>query len=526
MPDDTQTRPSRLLIVAIAAGFAMAHTQSPLFFSNQNQYLLHGLANAGYGHLDHDWLANTKDPTLAFSLLVAILYKLGGLFAIQVAFFMLLMAYFLAIWKLVESFGSVRLVPFAAIFTAAHAAAFRLMAVRVAGVDYPWYFQAGVAGQYVLGPGLQPSAFGVLLVASLAAFARNRPRLAAVLAALAADVHATYLLPAALLTIGYAIGLERESRRRTALSVSALSLAVASPVIVYILYAFDSDGPKTMHAAEHVLATVRIPHHSQVSRWLDVVAVLQIAWIALGLFLLRRSRLFVPLFLATIGAVVLTVLQFRTANDALALLFPWRISVVLVPVTTAAVAVKFADFDRNSRIAEALAGLLFIAQVAGGVAIVAVGLGYQMNEAEVPLLQFVSENSGPNDVYLIPTRIPPVGTGSKGVISTSFTPPPRPKPGSNLIPVDLQRFRLATGAAIYADFKSVPYAPDEVLEWLRRVKQVEAWYEEEDWDRAGVREQLVKEGITHMVVPKSSAIRATFLEWMYEDKAYAVYRVR
>ena len=52
--------PRMCLVLLMAAGFALAHTQSPLFFSNQNQYLLHGLADAGYGHLSHDWLASSQ----------------------------------------------------------------------------------------------------------------------------------------------------------------------------------------------------------------------------------------------------------------------------------------------------------------------------------------------------------------------------------------------------------------------------------------------------------------------------------
>src|SRR5439155_27205481 len=98
------------------------------------------------------------------------------------------------------------------------------------------------------------------------------------------------------------------------------------------------------------------------------------------------------------------------------------------------------------------------------------------------------------------------------VISTSFTPPPRLMPGSNLIPVDLQRFRLATGAAIYVDFKSVPYADVEVEEWYRRVLQVEAWYTETDSDKPAPREQLLKEGITHVAVPREQPLRAGVLE--------------
>ena len=63
--------PRLALVAVLAAAFAAAHTQAPLFFSNQNQYLLHGLAAAGYGHLSADWLSTTADPTPLFSAGVA-----------------------------------------------------------------------------------------------------------------------------------------------------------------------------------------------------------------------------------------------------------------------------------------------------------------------------------------------------------------------------------------------------------------------------------------------------------------------
>src|SRR5205807_2098093 len=49
-----------------------AYGQAPLYYSNQNQYFLHGLAEAGCGTLDEDWLANTLDPTPLFSAAVAL----------------------------------------------------------------------------------------------------------------------------------------------------------------------------------------------------------------------------------------------------------------------------------------------------------------------------------------------------------------------------------------------------------------------------------------------------------------------
>ena len=47
--------------------FGVSYTQAPLYYSNQNQYFLHGLAAAGHGNLDLDWLAGTRDPTPLFS---------------------------------------------------------------------------------------------------------------------------------------------------------------------------------------------------------------------------------------------------------------------------------------------------------------------------------------------------------------------------------------------------------------------------------------------------------------------------
>ncbi|MDB5308675.1 MAG: hypothetical protein JWO38_2877 [Gemmataceae bacterium] len=529
MPNPIPGRP--LVVLALAAGFALAHTQSPLFYSNQNQYLLHGLADAGYGHLRHDWLATTKDPTPVFSAGVAAAYRGAGLWPLQGAFLVLLMGYFASAWWLVSPLPGVTpssrtALGFAALFTAAHAAIFRLFSVWLTGVDYPWFLQAGLAGQYVLGPGLQPSALGVLLVGSLAAFANGRPHLAAALAAGSAVLHATYLLPAALLALGYMTALGRSGQWRAAAGVGAVALSVALPVVVYTLVVFPPSSAGVFAESQQILAEVRIPHHAVVGRWLDGVAVLQLGWVALGLFLLRTSRLFLPLLIPAVGALVLTLVQVGTGDHTLALLFPWRVSAVLVPVATAAVVINIVNRRTIGLMEYWMFVALLVAAVAGGVAIMALGLGYRMNEDERAVLEYVRNNAGPDDVYLIPTRIPQVGTGPRGSVSTSFTPPPRPKPGSNLIPVDLQRFRLATGAPIYVDFKSVPYADVEVLEWRRRVRRVEAWYDEPDWDRAGVRDQLRAEGITHVLVPRAQAVRTTFLEPVHADDAYTVYRVK
>src|SRR5262245_33412603 len=55
--------------------FSLACCQAPLYYSNQNQYFLHGLATAEHGFLAEDWLAGTRDPTPFFSLLVSLTHR-------------------------------------------------------------------------------------------------------------------------------------------------------------------------------------------------------------------------------------------------------------------------------------------------------------------------------------------------------------------------------------------------------------------------------------------------------------------
>src|SRR5262249_22986773 len=75
--------------------FALAYTQAPLYYSNQTQYSLHGLADGGRGLLRDDWLAGTADPTPAFSAGVAVTYRHLPVALFYVDYALLLGLYFL-----------------------------------------------------------------------------------------------------------------------------------------------------------------------------------------------------------------------------------------------------------------------------------------------------------------------------------------------------------------------------------------------------------------------------------------------
>ena len=514
----------------LGLAFALAYTQSPLYYSNQNQYLLHGLAQGGLGHLNRDWLAQTRDPTPVFSALVSVSYRKLGELSFQVADFLILLLYFLSIRWLVGAlpqFPDTRAsrIAFAAVFTATHAAILRVASVQITGVDYPWFLQSGLAGQYLLGPGLQPSVFGVLLMASIAAFANGKPTLAAVLAAASCAFHSTYLLPGCSLILAFMVQTVRTTPRGGPIALRMLlaSSVILMPVGAYTMFTFGPTNPDLFGKAQEILAEIRIPHHCVIARWFDWVAGLQMAWIALGLVLLRHSKLFVALLIVAAIGLVLTGVQYLSGSPTLALTFPWRISAVLVPLSTALIVLTLVALLPSDRWVTWTTSVLLLALAGSGIWIMVDHLGYRAGEDERPLYDYVRTHAGPNDVYLLPVRIPPVGKG-RGSMSASFTPPPRPTPGSNLIPIDLQRFRLLTGTPIYVDFKAVPYADVEVIVWLERVRQCEEWYAG-DWSRAAI-EQMKSAGITNVVTPANRPINSPYLQEVHADPAYVVYRVK
>ena len=128
---------------------------------------------------------------------------------------------------------------------------------------------------------------------------------------------------------------------------------------------------------------------------------------------------------------------------------------------------------------------------------------YPIDSAEQPLLDYVRDHRRAGDVYLIPVTAPT---------------------GQAVVPWELQRFRLLTGAAIYVDVKSIPYKDVEVLEWHNRVEQVKRWYAANDWD--AIHDELAKAGITNVVIPTAAApAKATTLALESGEGAYQLYRV-
>ncbi|MCZ6529361.1 MAG: hypothetical protein O6949_03395 [Chloroflexi bacterium] len=490
-----------LKFVAWGALLGLAYGQAPLYTSNQNTYFLHGLAQAGQGLLAEDWLANTTDPTPVFSWLVFVTARYLPRVTFHLYYFLLFGVYLYSLRNIsdrlfgLERSRAARWVYLALIFVS-HSAVLHVLLSRGVGGDWEYLFDGGLAGQRLLGTVLQPSSFGVFLLLSVQQFLEGRPYRAVLAAAVAAAVHPTYLLSAAVLTSAYMLVEIRTGKSyRQSLRIGVLSLMLVLPILAY---SYSSFFPSAADALD-VLVHFRLPAHAVISEWFGPAALATLALIGLALILAKSSQLLPVLLISVAVGAMLTLLQILTRSDALALLFPWRLSAYLIPLAIAVLAGWFSVWLsehtgwRFGRIAPIASMLVIGASIVGGLIWMAIqGLQRQI-APERALYDYVRVARVPGQLYAIPPK--------------------------------LQDFRLANSTPILADFKSNPYRRGEVIDWHDRVRLLQ-WFYREEIDCGLMGDFIGEYGVTHMVLgPEQLGQDCPEMRERYQDGHYAVYEL-
>jgi hypothetical protein len=456
--------------------------------------------------LSQDWLANTLDPTPVFSLLVEYTERVVGselLFYVYYAF--LLGIYLYSIFGIIDSVfrlrGSwVKTLAFFSAFLLLHAAATRYLLSTLISPDWAFLFEGGVANQRVLGTVFQPSIFGVLLVFSIYLFLLNHSYFAIIALALAATIHPTYLLSAGILTTIYMwITYWEEKQLTKAIGLGVFALVLVLPILAYAYFSFATTPSETTAQAREILVNFRIPHHAVISEWWNLTVLLDLIFVAIALYLIRGTKLFTILLTGTLVGILLTLAQLFIQSDMLALIFPWRISVIIVPLSTSIIPafVISMAIDRippqwawfNQAIL-AICSILIALLFAGGIYRMSVDFSMKNMSSDREMMSFVQNNQTKEDVYLVPIK--------------------------------MQDFRLVTGAPIYVDFKSIPYKDTDVLEWHRRQRLAGKFYRTQDCD---LLIQLSNEDqLTHLVLEASSPIPpCPFLKELHQDDYYRIF---
>ncbi len=483
--------------------FALSFFQDPLYYNNQNTYFAHGLAGTGF--LNNDWFINTTDPFPVFSGLVKVVAMTLGESGFHFIYLIILAIFaysILGIAAIIYGFKKTGL-QYWLLFIITTAIYSGLVAKihYLFSADGP--LTTGVAMQSVLSSNFQPSSFGVFILLSIYLFLRDKPILAIICLAIAPSFHSTYLLCSAAVTIAYVlITYNKTKDYRKALFLGVLSLVLVLPIVSYNLVNFSPTTPESSHQAQSILVDSRIPHHAKISQWFDKWSFFRIALSVTALYLVRKSQLFLIILVPLITAVGLSLVQLATKNYGLALLFPWRISVLLVPIASIIVLAGTLSFifKRLDGITAKNGDMIRLALI---VPILLMGV--------FGIRQFMTLMSLPR------SGVNPMSTFIASIAQGQDT---------FLAPIELGTLRLAARVPVFVDYKSHPYKDTEFLEWFDRINISKNIYDPNHLDNAcnALTDIAKKYAITDVVWPTSHPIQnCTLLHEIYQDPDYVVY---
>jgi hypothetical protein len=509
-----QSRTFFVLILLVGAFlFSLAYAQSPLYTSNQNQYFLHGLSQSGYGFLDEDWLASTRDPTPIFSLIISWSHSLFQSRTIFSVYYLLLSGiYFISLMLIGDLVYQVRSSKFKSLFLAAiiiatHAYLTRLTISKLLGANWDYLFDGGVAGQRLLGTVFQPSLYGVFLLLSIYCFMIEKRFWSVSLLVLTVSIHPTYLLSAAVLTIAYLI-IDWINRRsfRSAFILGFSALIGVFPILIYVYGLFVSSTKVDGALAREILVNQRIPHHAIPAEWFDISVIAKLGFIILGVLILRHKKLIIVMGTLLVTALLLTSTQIITNSNTLALIFPWRISTILVPLSTmvlaGSLASKFSAHVDNKKSIKFKNAAVWISMAimliftAAGITKSLISYQENLRSTEQNLFTFIRQNKKRGETYLIPIK--------------------------------MQDFRLETGAPAYVDFKSIPYRDVDVIEWRRRLDLANSIYLTPGGSTFcdHITALFSDEGITGIILPaEHPASSCPGIHLTYQDKYYSLFKL-
>lgn len=504
------------LILAVV--FSLAYTQEPIFNSpensvsdgNQHTKYLQGLAQAGFGFLNQDWLANTIDPLPTFSFLVKISYQLLHSDILFYGNYLILRGiYIFSLLGIANYLFNIKKNKINYIICFTVLVAIHTITIKIGAFKTSWHLQAGVALQYMLGPAFQPCNFGVFLLLSIYLFLNKRIIWSALCLAIAASFHPAYFPSIASLTLAYMIITYWQDKRwQQSLIIGSSVLVLCLPMLTYMHFALLDTTPELAQKAQDIIVNFRIPHHSIPKIWLENskgTAYIQTVIVAIAIYLVRKSKLFLVMLIPFAIAVSLTVVLLIAKNNALSFIAPWRISVFLVPLATTIIFTQLLSFlfNKCQSILIKYKAIFFSIMLTTLTALVVVGIGKQIDlfnyqDQATKMLNFVKAQQQSGQTYLIP-------------------------PDSKY----LYKFRLYTGIPIFINRKSHPYKDVEVIAWYDRLLLARKFYQETDTSCQLLETELNQYSLTHIVLESEQlAISCPNLETVYQDQYYRVAAIK
>jgi len=335
----------------------------------------------------------------------------------------------------------------------------------------------------------------------------------------------------------YLLILIRKKVHKTAFISGILALVVMAPYLIYCIKNFTTIGMNSaeVQTFQNALDIVKNGNpHLDEHLWLNGLGLFKIALMIVAAIFLRKTKLFLPFVFLLSISFLLSLIALVFGNSFLINLAPWRMSVVVVPVST--LVLLYAFTEKLPRPASVLAVIISIAAVAT--------IFYRIfGEAEIlPQWRiatlaaaitaslfafFVLSKRKFWQVYFSTTLI--MILVLCGIITMIFEhkyEAQKPEKGAvafarehsekgdlYLVPPELTDFRLEAGVPVYVDDNL--YFSTKMADWLKRRDIADAFYRQQN--------QLCGESqISKIVIPVSSKINCENWKEIYRDEHYII----
>ncbi len=335
-------------------------------------------------------------------------------------------------------------------------------------------FFSGVAGQSVIDAGYQPASFGVLFFIGIYLFLIKKDLLCIFFICLAATFHPTYVVHSGFLVLGILIYNLLLKNYLSFFKVIIIYSILILPITIFIVVNFLTIDENFVILGQEILLK-RIPHHANIHQWLTYKDTFFLLAYFISLYIVRNNnRFFIFFFVFGICSIFLSATQFFIDNNSLALIFPWRTSVFISPISSIVILSFFLNKINLSKTKLQTTSYLLI---------ILISTSFYIKSHYIKNLN----QNFKKDINLV------------NKIKRNFNSIER-----LLIPVDLDFIRMNSGLPIFIDWKHHAFRYDQLIEWQLRIDLANKFYNSKIIDKQLVNLKKIQEieNISHILIKK------------------------
>ena len=452
------------IIFSLSVIFALTIQQFTLF-KGAFVVLIHALEIFNDNKLQNDWIANQTDHIPLFTYFNYILIKFFSVKILYFTHFVLLSLCALSLFLISKS-----------IFTNLEKSNFIIVWFTFfILIFHENSFFSGVAGQSIIDAGYQPASYGVLFFLGIYFFLINKIFLSILFICISASFHPTYIIHSGFLVLGFSMYFYLFKKYSDLLKIFLYYSLLILPITIFVFFNFLNLDRDTTILGQEILMK-RIPHHADIHYWFSYKDIISIITFFISLILIRdKTKLFISLGIFGFCSIFLSIIQYFVEINSLALVFPWRSSVFLMPISSIIIISflinKFREKLLNKK------KLIYVVFFS-----ISIFFGLKSHILENLNSNFEKKIFLFNKIKKYYNEI-----------------------DSILVPIDTVSIRLNTGLPIFINHKHHPFKHNEIIDWDLRLKLASNFYNAKNLESQNkfLKEIIELEKISHILFKKT-----------------------